>query len=245
LPTRQEWRRSAMPARMYPIRRSRRCVERSGAEGREPMYILVEDLVSLGLAVLVGGLIGIEREFRDKAAGFRTLIFICLGATLFTILSGRLAMDSDPTRIAAGVVAGVGFLGAGVIMRDRGRVVGLTTAAAIWLTASLGMAIGGGLYALAGTVVAMVVLWLLPWFEHRIDNIREEREYVVSVAAHPEAIGKLEGIFAESGLRVFTHSEHRAQGQITCTWSGRGSLKAHDRLVEQLLANPDVVELRY
>ncbi|HQN43268.1 MAG TPA: MgtC/SapB family protein, partial [Anaerolineaceae bacterium] len=97
------------------------------------MYLQPEDLLKIVLAVLVGGLIGIEREYRDKAAGFRTLIFICVGAALFTILSVRLAGDKDPTRIAASIVTGVGFLGAGVILRDGGRVIGLTTAAAIWL----------------------------------------------------------------------------------------------------------------
>lgn len=73
------------------------------------MFLIPEDLLKLGLAVMAGGLIGIEREYRDKAAGVRTLIFICLGAALFTILSSRLAGDNDPTRIAAGIVAGVGF----------------------------------------------------------------------------------------------------------------------------------------
>ncbi|MCJ7512079.1 MAG: MgtC/SapB family protein [Anaerolineales bacterium] len=102
------------------------------------MFLIPEDLLKLGLAVMAGGLIGIEREYRDKAAGLRTLIFICLGAALFTILSSRLAGDNDPTRIAAGIVAGVGFLGAGVILREGGRVVGLTTAAAIWHTTALG-----------------------------------------------------------------------------------------------------------
>ena len=74
------------------------------------------DMLKIVLAVFFGGLIGLEREFRDKAAGFRTLIFICLGATLFTILSSQLAGDKDPTRIAASIVSGVGFLGAGVIL---------------------------------------------------------------------------------------------------------------------------------
>ena len=92
------------------------------------MLFQPEDLLKLLLAVLAGGLIGSEREYRDKAAGFRTLIFICVGATLFTILSYSMATAGDPNRIAAGTVTGVGFLGAGVIMRDKGRVIGLTTA---------------------------------------------------------------------------------------------------------------------
>ncbi len=107
----------------------------------------------------------IEREFRDKAAGFRTLIFICLGSALFSILSAKLAVDSDTTRIATGIVTGVGFLGAGVIMREGGRVTGWTTAATIWLTAAIGMGIGGGQYLLSGATVllAMIVLWIFPF----------------------------------------------------------------------------------
>ena len=98
--------------------------------------MLSEDIFKILLAIGIGGAIGLEREYRDKAAGFRTLIFICVGATLFAMLSSKLAGDRDPTRIAANIVSGVGFLGAGVILRDGGRVVGLTTAATIWLVAA-------------------------------------------------------------------------------------------------------------
>src|SRR5512138_2976902 len=128
------------------------------------MIVSPEDILKICLALVAGGLIGIEREFRDKAAGFRTLIFICVGAALFTIFSTKLAGDRDPTRIAANIVSGVGFLGAGVILRDGGRVIGLTTAATIWLTAALGMGIGGGEYLLVaiGVVITLVVLWVFP-----------------------------------------------------------------------------------
>ena len=92
---------------------------------------ITNEMLKLGLAVLIGGVIGAEREFRDKAAGFRTIIFITIGATLFTIFSSILAGDKDPTRIAANIVTGIGFLGAGAIIREGGRVAGLTTAATI------------------------------------------------------------------------------------------------------------------
>jgi len=77
------------------------------------MTMILEDVIKLLLAILIGGLIGAEREFRDKAAGFRTIIFICVGATLFTLFSLKLGGDEDPVRIAANIVSGVGFLGAG------------------------------------------------------------------------------------------------------------------------------------
>lgn len=102
------------------------------------------DIFSIVLAVVLGAAIGIEREFSGKAAGLRTNVLICLGAAAFTIISKRMAGGDDSlTRIAAQVVTGVGFLGAGAIIQDRGGVHGLTTAATIWFVASLGMACGG------------------------------------------------------------------------------------------------------
>ena len=122
------------------------------------MSLLPEDIIKLLLAVLTGGLIGAEREFRDKAAGFRTIILICVGAALFTMFSLRLGGDKDPVRIAASVVSGVGFLGAGAILRSDGRIVGLTTASTIWLAAALGMGIGGGQYLISGLGAIVVLL---------------------------------------------------------------------------------------
>ena len=101
--------------------------------------MLSEDFLKILLAIGVGGAVGLEREYRDKAAGFRTLIFICVGATLFAMLSSKLAADRDPTRIAANIVSGVGFLGAGVILRDGGRVEIETHAGprSAWVTAGM------------------------------------------------------------------------------------------------------------
>ncbi len=138
------------------------------------MFILPEDVIKLLLAVLVGGLVGAEREFRDKAAGFRTIILICVGAALFTMFSLKLGGDMDPVRIAANIVSGVGFLGAGAIMRAGGRVLGITTASTIWLAAALGMGIGGGYYLLSGAAagIILIVLWILPALERLIGNTR-------------------------------------------------------------------------
>jgi putative Mg2+ transporter-C (MgtC) family protein len=119
------------------------------------------DVFGIVLAVVLGAAIGVEREFSGKAAGLRTNILICLGAAVFTIISKRMAGENEAlTRIAAGVVTGVGFLGAGAIIQDRGGVHGLTTAATIWFMACLGMACGAGLYELAVilTLIAVFVL---------------------------------------------------------------------------------------
>ncbi len=120
------------------------------------------DLLSIVLATVFGALIGLEREFHGKAAGLRTNILICLGAAVFTIISRQMATGAEDsvTRIAAQIVTGVGFLGAGAIIQDRGGVHGLTTAATIWLVASIGMACGAHLYQLAliTTLIAIIVL---------------------------------------------------------------------------------------
>ena len=106
------------------------------------MEFYLENLIKLGLAVLVGGIVGAEREFQDKAAGFRTIILITVCSALFTIFSISMDPDNSRTRIAANIVTGIGFLGAGAIVREGGRIAGLTTAATIWLSSALGMGIG-------------------------------------------------------------------------------------------------------
>ncbi len=207
--------------------------------------MLPEDLLKILLAIAVGGAVGLEREYRDKAAGFRTLIFICVGATLFALLSIKLAGDNDPTRIAANIVSGVGFLGAGVILRDGGRVIGLTTAATIWLVAALGMGLAGGEYALVlgATAVVQVVLWGFPLLERRIDSIREERTYDV-VFVRPDKCEAVEQLFREHRLRIVRHRQSRVAGRHTCTWQATGRPHAHRQLVQRLLLDPEIDEVR-
>jgi len=131
-------------------------------------------LLHLVLAVILGGAIGLERELQQKAAGLRTNILICAGAALFTELSLAMTVEfGDPSRIAAQIVTGVGFLGAGAIIQGRGIVTGLTTAATMWLVAAIGMAVGfGALLEATGTtlLVVLVLVALRPierWIEKR------------------------------------------------------------------------------
>jgi len=133
------------------------------------------DVLSIILAVVFGAAIGLEREVRGKAAGLRTNVLICLGAAVFTIISKEMAGEGQSlTRIAAQIVTGVGFLGAGAIIQDRGGVHGLTTAATIWLVASIGMACGAHFYTLAviSTFIAIVVLIGLGQLEKPLERYR-------------------------------------------------------------------------
>ena len=123
--------------------------------------IVGSSLTRLVLAAILGGAIGLERELKHHAAGLRTNMFICFGAALFTVLSRGLAAEpSDYTRIAAQIIPGIGFIGAGSILHTRGLTTGLTTAATIFVVASVGMAAGGGLYLTAAFATAMVLLAL-------------------------------------------------------------------------------------
>jgi len=210
--------------------------------------ILTENLVKLGMAVLVGGIIGAEREFQDKAAGFRTIILITVGSTLFTIFSISMDPGFTRTRVAANIVTGIGFLGAGAIIRDGGRIAGLTTAATIWLSAALGLGIGAGelVFVSASTTVVLLILLVFPRFEGWIDNIRESRSYrIVIPASKARTFENIHEAFKLHSLTVLEHHQTKTQSSITDTWRAIGSPKHHDEFVDRMLKEKAVVELIY
>jgi len=130
-------------------------------------------VIRLAVSIVIGGLIGLERELEHKPAGLRTIILVCLGSTIFMLIGFELGLlGTELGRIVAGVVTGVGFLGAGAIIRARGEVYGLTTAATIWLASGLGLAIGAGYYLLAITssVFVLVVLRILGIVERNLSR---------------------------------------------------------------------------
>ncbi|HDO42169.1 MAG TPA: MgtC/SapB family protein [Candidatus Bathyarchaeota archaeon] len=117
-----------------------------------------ENILRLILAVILGMIVGFERELAHKPAGLRTHMLVCLGSCLFTVIS--LEFAADPARIASGIVAGIGFIGAGAIIAEPDRVVGITTAASLWMTAAIGLTIGVGNYVLAAVAVLLALLTL-------------------------------------------------------------------------------------
>jgi putative Mg2+ transporter-C (MgtC) family protein len=130
-------------------------------------------LIQLLLAILLGGAVGLERELSGKPAGLRTNILICVGATLFTVLSLKLSgVRGDPARVAAQILPGVGFIGAGTIMHARGSVSGLTSAATIWVVSAIGMALGAGAFeeALGTALLVIIVLQGLGWLERYVSR---------------------------------------------------------------------------
>ena len=139
------------------------------------------DLYKALLAVGAGIILGLERELKDKAAGLKTITVICLGSALFTILSYKIGGgDNEATRIASYVVSGIGFIGAGVIFKDKIDVSGLTTAGIIWLSAAVGMAIGFGEFYLAGTFIAaaLFILFVSKWINKIFRPRKQGRDLV-------------------------------------------------------------------
>lgn len=126
------------------------------------MAFELEMTIKLLLAVFLGSLIGYEREIKRRPAGLRTHMLVSLGSSLFTILSLNAFPGSDPSRVAAGILIGIGFIGAGTVLQTKEKIIGLTTAASLWITASIGMAVGVGFYLLAivATIIAFLTLWM-------------------------------------------------------------------------------------
>lgn len=165
-------------------------------------------------AAILGGLIGLERQRRHHPAGLRTHTLVCLGSALVMVMSEDIAArylgvtNADPARIAAQVVSGIGFLGAGTIMREGLTVRGLTTAASLWVVAALGLAVGGGYYlpALVTTALSLITLSVLNRIEHRL----LDRGHTARLRLRIEdRVGRLGAVAAELGhLQVQTRSIH-------------------------------------
>jgi putative Mg2+ transporter-C (MgtC) family protein len=212
------------------------------------MEVLTENLIKLGIAIVAGGLIGAEREYQDKAAGFRTIILITLGSTLFTIFSLSMDPGFTQTRIAANIVTGIGFLGAGAIVREGGRIAGLTTAATIWLSAALGMGIGAGdlIFVLAATGVTLLVLLVFPKVESAIDRVREAREYHITLKVSDyKKMEKIETTLMNCSLRIFESHQAKTEKSVIGTWKTIGAPKNHEKFVQLMMKDSDIKELSY
>lgn len=166
--------------------------------------------IRLLLSILFGGIIGIERESVNRPAGFRTHILVCVGSTLtmlvslyiFELYEGRTSVD--PARIAAQVVSGIGFLGAGTILREGATVRGLTTAASLWTVAAIGLAIGSGFYFAAGitTVLTFVTLISLSKFENYLIKRRLSQEIILTIKDNPGQIGKIGTALGDMNVNI-------------------------------------------
>ncbi len=205
------------------------------------------DLIKLLLSIVAGGLIGAEREYRSKAAGFRTMVLICVGSTLFTIYSTQLGEHSSPDRMAANIITGIGFLGAGAIFRDTNNVTrGLTTAAVIWMTAAVGVGIGSGNFILVLLTMALLLLILasFPYLESLIDKKHQVRVYKIHLV-HREQIAEMETLFASCELKASRLKHIRKEGRIVSSWQSSGSEKAHNHFVNHLFLDSNITDFEF
>lgn len=202
------------------------------------LHISEADLIKVGLAVLCGGLLGLERQYKNKIAGFRTIILICLGSTLFTIVaqtSGNLA--------AMNIVTGVGFIGAGVIFKDNVGVSGLTTAAVIWVSAGIGMVIGSEHYLLGvvSTIVVLMVLVTFSLLEDYIDKIHRDKLFVIEFTNGDfENIEHIRKLITANGLKFNTVNISKKDGCLqTAIWVTGRKINL-SKLAETLLKMPEI-----
>ena len=200
-----------------------------------------ELLLRLLLVIVVGGLIGAEREYRNKSAGLRTMIFICLGSFLFTTFSIAIGGNSTD-RIASNIVTGIGFIGGGVIFRGGSGINGITTAASIWVVAALGMGIADGYYALVlvATGVVLASLFLLIYLEDWMENIHQTHQYKITSRNSNEVLSQFEELFTSHHLKYKRVKQTKTGQTFSGTWQLRGSKKSHLLFVKHMLEDASI-----
>ena len=204
-------------------------------------------ITRLLLAIVIGGIIGAEREYRNKSAGFRTMILISVGSCLITILSLMIGLPNNPDRIASNIITGIGFIGAGVIFKSDDRVRGLTTAATIWLTAALGMGAGAGFYvvSLLTTIITLLVLISFSLLETKIDSFNQIRTYKIVSPLSTNQLKKFEQLFVHNHLKFKITKKCRINNDLIGVWIVQGKLADHDNLVAHILKDPTVTDFEF
>ncbi len=200
-------------------------------------------LVRLTLAAVLGGVIGLERELKRRPAGLRTNMFICFGAAMFTTLSMDLAQGNEATRIASQIIPGIGFIGAGSILREKGSVTGLTTAATIFVVASIGMAVGGGLYLLAifATILIFVALELLGWVERKFNLKPVMMNYIVMSEKAPDLIvSQINKALEEQDKTLSGMRLNKVNGKERIVFSVNATRNEHKDLMDCLRQSDDL-----
>ena len=203
------------------------------------------ELLLIIISVIIGLIIGAEREYRNKSAGLRTFILVCFGSCLFTILSIKIGVE-NPDRLAANIITGIGFLGAGVIFKDDNKIGVITTVTTIWATASLGMCVGSGyIYlALLGFALVMAILSLLTYLQDYIDNHHKIREYKITTSSQDDFI-YCESIFKKHHLNFTITKQQYGQGILATTWRLSGKNRHHQALIHQLMDDEKITSYQF
>lgn len=198
------------------------------------------------ISLLVGSVIGFEREYSSKAAGLRTMIMICMGSTILTLVSLVLEENSKD-RIASSIVTGVGFLGAGVIFKDGLTVKGLTTASTIWISAALGMAIGAGQYflALTGSVAVIIVLAVLDRIQMFIERAHQVRSYTINTKTYFDFVERFEKELKSRNIEYRIKRDMKEVDSYILAYDCSGNEKKLDGINDYLKREEDVLWYQY
>jgi putative Mg2+ transporter-C (MgtC) family protein len=213
------------------------------------MQVLSMFVTRLLVASILGAAIGLERESKHKPAGLRTNMFICFGAAMFTVLSDTLAVEhmGDHTRISAQIIPGIGFIGAGSIMRSGMTVSGLTTAATMFVVASIGMAVGGGLYlpAVFATLLILVALNFLGWFEQRFNLKPAMMKYEVYGSVADDMIGDINRLLEPDHKLMETIDIAPSNGGFRVLFGLASTRSEHKALLEKMNALKSVKSVKF
>jgi putative Mg2+ transporter-C (MgtC) family protein len=201
-------------------------------------HIVTDDLIRIAIAILCGGILGIERQYKNKTAGFRTIILICLGSAIFTLIAQRAGLG-----VNINVITGVGFIGAGVIFKDNIAVSGLTTAAVIWTSAAIGMAVGAGDYMLGivTSVITILVLTLFHILENYLDKLHHDKLYlIVFTNTDYENLVSLEETIKEHHLTSYRKKISKDGNCMEAAIMVTGHKKHISKLDKELLLQPNI-----
>jgi putative Mg2+ transporter-C (MgtC) family protein len=210
----------------------------------EQMLVVNHAIGRLLMACLLGGVVGLDREINRKAAGVRTNLLICMGCAFFTLLSAVLAGDTNPDkgRVASNIVQGIGFLGAGLILHNRSRVSGLTSAASVFVVASIGMACGAGLYAaaLAATVIVILALEAVGFLERRANLKIYPLIYEARGRDQTQMLQSILDALDKAGERLAAVDRDTIGELQRISFPLTATKKQHERLHTKLLAEPAI-----
>lgn len=207
-----------------------------------------EDVILRILAALIlGGIIGLERQYHDKPAGFATNTLICAGSAVFTLLSIASAFNygGDPARIAAQIVAGVGFLGAGSILREGNKISGLTTAAGIWIVAAVGMAAGYGEFVIAGTATIFVLILqlFLRKLMNSFDYVRLYDSLTIKCEPSPDVVEKINDTLKKHNAEIIKEDLFKEDGMFIVKMIINMSKKAFTESFKELILIKEIKSL--
>lgn len=199
------------------------------------------------LAALWGGIVGAERQYRSKSAGFRTMIMISMGACFFTMMSMLIGAPASHDRIASNIVTGIGFLGAGVIFRGENRINGITTAATIWAVAAVGMGIGAGFYfaASCASILVFLILAVLPYLENYIELLNLARTYSITAPYAENLSDHYEKQLKTNGLKFRIVKHIKEDGLLVLVWETQGHAKNHSNYISKMLQDNSLKKFEY